>query len=455
MQGKFNLFQATMLRWRELHPYNAVHVVVVGKALQPARLTARIASVLESAGLTGLVLSRRRGRFAYRGGSAAVSLSIVPGADDARGAVEEEIERALNDPFAPDGAIAPFRFFAVDAGDSFHLGLSYDHFIAGGDSIVLLLGRIVASYAIESEEVVATWTPRLYPRTYRSLFARHAGYVIRGLRRVPAMAASCRRSRRGPCHCGNDASNAFLSQRVAASDVARLVRTARNWGVTRNDLFLAMVLQALARVTPARGKAQRRQELGVAAIVNVRAEFEADAVHTFGQFLASLRVSHPVPSGIALRELALAVHAETTRTKTEKLYLQTLLALGAVAVAWRFLREDRRRCFLAKHYPIGAGVSSLDIDSLWRAAPAGEVATEYLRAVPTGPLAPIVMAITTLGGVIELGVSFRRADVSRELAAGLTAEFLRQLRALPEAASDRGSRDEPSPCGSLPRPAQS
>jgi hypothetical protein len=83
------------------------------------------------------------------------------------------------------------------------------------------------------------------------------------------------------------------------------------------------------------------------------------------------------------------------------------------------------------------------------------VATEYLRAIPTGPLAPIVMAITTLGGVIELGVSFRRADVSRELAEGLTAEFLRQLRALPDAGTDRAGRDEPGPCGSLPRPARS
>src|SRR5208283_1586643 len=152
MQGKLNLFQATMLRWRELHPYNAVHVVVVEQALQPARLSACIASVLETAGLTGLILSRRRARFVYRGGPAAVSVFVLSSADDARRVVEQETERALNEPFAPDGAIAPFRFFAVDAGGSFHLGLAYDHFIAGGDSITLLLGRIVAIYATGSEE---------------------------------------------------------------------------------------------------------------------------------------------------------------------------------------------------------------------------------------------------------------------------------------------------------------
>jgi len=418
------------LHWRELHPYNAVHVVVVGQRLEPGRLKACIETELESAGLTGLLLDRWRGRFDYRGGPAAVNVSVLPGGDDARRVADEEIERQLNLPFAPDGAIVPFRFFAIDGGGSFHLGLVYDHFIAGGDSIALLLGRLVDRYRADAAADVAPWTPRLYPRTYRALFLRHAGYLMRGLRRVRAMAASCRRSRRAPCRCDGDASNAFLSQRLDAADVARFVRTAPEWGVTRNDLFLAMLLLALATVTPERSMALRRRELGVAAIVNVRSEFEADAAHTFGQFLASLRVSHPVPPGIGLRELAQAVHAETTRIKTEKLYLQTLLALGEVALAWRFLRADRRPCFLAKHYPIWAGVTSLNVDALWRAAPTGEAATEYLRAVPTGPLAPIVVASTTVAGFIELGVSFRRADVSRELVAGLVAEFLRQIRNL-------------------------
>ena len=56
MQGRLNLFQATMLRWRDLHPYSAVHVVRVMKRCDAPRLEAQIAARLESAGLTGLVL---------------------------------------------------------------------------------------------------------------------------------------------------------------------------------------------------------------------------------------------------------------------------------------------------------------------------------------------------------------------------------------------------------------
>lgn len=430
MQGKLNLFQITMLRWRELHPYNAVHVVAVEQGLEAERLRACIAIELEAAGLTGLCLARRRGRFEYRGGPADVTLAILPGADDARRVVDAEIERELNLPFAPDGAIVPFRFFAVDSPGAFHLGLAYDHFIAGGDCIALLLGRLVARYRAAAAADLAPWTPRLYPRTYSALFRRHAGYLVRGLRRVPMLAASCRRSFRAPCRRGGDASNAFLSQAIDASDAARLARTARDWGVTRNDLFLTLFLSALAAVVPRERLAARRRELGVAAIVNVRGEFEADAEHTFGQFLASLRVSHPVGPEVGLRELAEAVSAQTSRIKTEKLYLQTLLALGQVAIAWPLLRADLRRTLLAKHYPIWAGVTSLNIGTLWQVAPGAEAVRHYLRAVPTGPLAPIAVAVTSFAGGIELGISYRRIDVSGEFVAGLLSEFIRRMRSL-------------------------
>lgn len=427
MRGKLNAFQVAMLRWRELHPYNAVHVVAVRQALQPERLKASIGRELESVGITGLVLDRRGGRFEYRGGAADVPLSILSGGDDALHVAEREIERQLNLPFPLDGAFLPFRFFAVDAGDFFHLGLVYDHFIAGGDSIAVLLGKLVDSYRLDA---VVPWTPRLYPRTYTRLFLRHAGHAIRGLRRLPELAASARRSCRGPCHAEGEATNAFLSRRIAAADFAPLVHAARDWGVSRTDLFLALLLLALASLGADRGTAQRRRELGVAAIVNVRDEFEAGAAETFGQFLAALRVSHPVPPSIDLRELARAIHTETGRIKTEKLFLQTLLALGWAGLAWRFLSADRRRRFLAKHYPIWAGVTSLDVDTVWPAAARGETATEYMRAVPTGPLAPIVVAITIFGGVMQLGISFRQTDVSRDFAERLAVELVRQIRTL-------------------------
>jgi hypothetical protein len=63
MRGKLNLFQSAMLRWRDLLPYSAVHVVQVGDRFDRARVESAIADQLSDAGLTGLVLDRARKRY--------------------------------------------------------------------------------------------------------------------------------------------------------------------------------------------------------------------------------------------------------------------------------------------------------------------------------------------------------------------------------------------------------
>jgi hypothetical protein len=430
MRGRLNLFQTMMLRWRDVYPYAAVHMVRVMRPCEPQRLRERIEALLESAGLTGLILDRRRARFEFRGGPAAIELKMLHAGDDTLKTVEAEIERQLNTPFPREGAFSPFRFFAVDHGTSFDLGLAYDHFLAGGDSIAVLLGHCLDEYCTEAPAGTRSWMPRLYPHTYRRLFLRHAAAVVRGLAHVPSLAASCRRSWRAPCRADRDGGNGFLCFRVDRAGIDALRRTANSWQVTIGDLFLAMLLRALDPVTAERRAAPRRRELGVASIMNLRSELESDADATFGQFLSSLRVSHPVPVEIGLRQLADDVHAEANRIRTRRLYLHTLLALGASGLGWRFLSTDRRRRFLAKHYPLWAGISAVHVDPLWEKVCRDLPAREYLRAVSTGPLAPLVFAITTLGDAMWLGVSFRTADVSQQTAERVARNFLHCIASL-------------------------
>jgi NRPS condensation-like uncharacterized protein len=427
LRGKLNLFQSMVLRWRELHPYVAVHMVGVAHPLEPARLREHIAARLEAAGLARIELDGARKRFEFRPGPATIELTVLPGADDPATVARAEVERQLNGAFPREGIFTPFRFFAVDAGSRFDLGLAYDHFIAGGDSIAILLERLVRGYASTAREAAAPWAPRRYPRTYRRLFLRDFAYAVRGLAHLRSMAASCRRSVRAPCRTDQTASTGFLCVRVSQDEFSAVLRVAKAWHVTLNDLVLSMLLRALATVVPRGGS--HRNELGVASIVNLRGEFESDANDTFGLFLASLRISHPVPSGIDLGRLAGEVHAETERIKKEKLYLQTLLALGWTGMAWRFLTPERRRGLLAKHYPIWAGVTGLNIDALWSGAQSAD-ALEYVRAVPTGPLAPLALAITTFRGAMQIGLSYRTADVDAETTRTIAENLLAQIRTL-------------------------
>jgi len=427
VNGRLNLFQATMLHWRELHPYNAVHVVRVPARLEAGRLEATIATELESGGLTGFELDADRRRFAYRGGAATPALAVLPDAADTDEALRAEIERQLNTRFPASGRFDPFRFFARGEGEAFHLGLAYDHFVAGGDSIAVLLHRIAG---VHCGTLPAGRRFDVYPATYPALFRRHAGALLRGLPQLRTIAAGCRRSYRPQyADCG-DGRNGFVHTRVAPAVLAKAARAAHEWGVTRNDLMLALLLDTLSPLAAGRRGERRRNELAVASIVNIRRDYQPDATATFGQFLSSFRVTHPVPEGIDFATLARDVHAETERAKRGKLYLQTLVGIGVGAALWRFQTPRQRSRVHAKSYPLWGGVTTLDSDALWRAGGANAAAPEYLRGVPTGPLAPLVVAATFAAGGLALGLTYRSTAFSREIVDGIAASLLRRIHAI-------------------------
>lgn len=423
MKGRLNLFQAAMLRWRELHPYNAVHAVRIDRPLDAARLGQVVDSVLTARGLTGLELDVARARFEYKGGAAASTIAVHDGGESPMRVLASAIERELNVPFPRDGPLVPFRFFVVSAGGGFHLALTYDHFIAAGDSIVVLLAGIYDGYCANG---IATGDGRRYqryPATCTRLFRRHPGALLAGIRRLGEMAGSARRSVRPRYPRGSDLHNGFAHCRIEPAEFVALRRTAKTWNVTVNDLLLAVLLDTLAPVVGERPPAERRRELAVASIVNLRGDFGYDVGTTFGQFLSSFRVSHPMPPGTTLERLARDIHADTTRVKREKLYLQNLVAIGATGLFWRFLSSAQRRGFHAKNYPAWGATTMINVDPLWAAAGARTPPPEYVRAVGTGPLAPLIVAVTTSADVLHAGISYRTtafaaADVDA-IAAGI------------------------------------
>jgi hypothetical protein len=423
IRGALNLFQAQMLRWRELHPYNAVHVAAIDPKLAMDAVTRAIARVLEHWGLTGLVLDAPRRGYEWRGGPAQVALRHAAHASLLEG-IEREIEHDLNAPFADANPRNPFRFFVVSAPDGAALGLAYDHFIAGGDCILALLHAIVA--VARGGDLAATQRPDLYPPTQARLFLRNLPRLLRGAARLPAQVASTRAIARPRYRDVTDGYDAYALFTLPAAHTRRLLDSAKAWSVTVNDMLLALLLVALDPLAPWRRTSARRRSLAVASIMNLRGEYGEAGQAAFGQFLGSLRVTHPVPPGATLESIAHAVHAETAQVKERKLYLQTLLAMRYVAAVWRVLEPAQRAGFYAKSYPIWAGVSALNVNALW-ARPAGEPTPLYVRGVPTGPLAPVVLAVTTVGDTLYAGFSFRTAAFSRDDIQQLWAGMVRRL----------------------------
>lgn len=409
MKGRLNLFQSTMLRWREIHPYNAVHVISIERPLDAAKLARDIDASREILGLSGLELDAAARRYEFRGGAPHTQLAALDGKSDTDAVVHAEMERQLNAPFPATGAIEPFRFFAVDAGGRFFLGVAYDHFIAGGDSIVVLLKRIVD---LHTGAPAATGAQELYPATFARLFARHAFALVTGLPHIAGILLGCRRATRPQFPRGDDPDNGLLQHPVDGARFATLVRVAAAWGVSANELLIAILLRALSPFASGRWSG-RRDHLAIGSIVNVRSDYQPGPTRVFGQFLSSCRVAHPVPPGVPLRDLAHSVHAQLRRVRARKLYLQMLVMLALAGRIWRYLTPVQRARFHAKHYPLVAGITPLNVSALWREA-GGADPPRYLRAVSTGPLAPLVVAATRTGGALELGITFRTTSFTRD-----------------------------------------
>ena len=412
-----------MLGWRDLHPYNAVHAARIERPLDRQALEQAIRETLAAAGLTGLELDRRRRRYGWRGGPSRATVDVLPGGGDWRETLARAFERELNAPFAHDGALEPFRFFALDLDGAFFLGLAYDHFIAGGDSIVVLLSALADRYAgaPSSTEPLAR-----YPRTHRRLFLRHPLAFCRSLARLPAMGASCRRTIRPHYRPIEEGHNAFRFFTLDADRYTALRAAARSFGVTFNDVLIAIMLLAQDATSPARDRSARRSELAVASIMNLREAHGDDARRTFGQFLSSFRVSHPVPPGTALRDLAQDVHRITVRVKRERLFLATLSGVAVDRVIGRFQTPKQRMAAYSKSYPVGAGISSLNVDALWQ----GERTPLYVRGVPTGPTSPLAVAVTTANGELCAGLSYRTAAFTADAIARIEDDIRRHIDAL-------------------------
>lgn len=428
--GRFNVFQRMMLRWRELHPYNPVHIVHVPQTLDVARLRACISERTEALGITGLAVDTARWRFRYEGGPANVELAVQHGG----GKPLAELSRAIADEFnRPFGASAPlnaFRFRVIDEGAAFYLMLAYDHFVASGDSIARLLTDIALSYG--GAEAVRSAAVERYPATYRSVFLRHPVWALRAFLGLPRMSAGARRAHRPRYSDDEETGNGFAYVRLEPAQLRALRAASASWNVTLNDLLLASLMKALSPAAEARRLEPRRTELAVASIMNIRKDFKPATQEALSPCLAAFRVGHAVPEGIALQQLVQDVHASTARVKREHLYLQSIIGLGLSALIWPLLSPGRRHRFYAKHYPVWAGLTALDVNRIWsRTDDPRTGRLDYLRAVPTGPLCPLVLAATTTHDVLHIAIAFRTAAFSPSAVDDIAAAFLRSIDQLP------------------------
>jgi hypothetical protein len=432
MQGKFNSFQKTMLQWDGMHPYNAIHVARVAGVLHAERLQDSLRVGLEQCGLGNLALHQERSAYSYEGGAPTCELRILPVEQDPTPALQAEVERQLNRPFVRATGFTPFRFFALPwpATNSFFLGLVYFHAVADGESIIVLLRHLVRCYGVHGAAAAA---PVLeldrYPDARGHLLRRHAGVLAQKLLALPAQIRRLRQSSRPRYRNADDLQNGFQFFAVSDERFQALIRAGKDWGLTVNDLLLALLLKCISPLADGRRGARQRRKISVGCIVNLRRELGIDSVRVFGLFLGSFIVTHPVPEAGGLRELAGDIQQQTLAIKRHRLFLATPLELGLGRFALRFFRPDRRKKFYQKNYPLWGGLTNLNLNSIWEPATTDGL-LDYFRAVSTGPVTPLVLSVTTVGHQANVGVSYRTAVFSAQDVARVQDHFMQNLEQL-------------------------
>lgn len=407
MLGSLNILQRSMLQWNDLHPYNAVHVVRIPGAPNLGRLRLVINGTLEAYGVTNLELNRKRGAYRYHGGAADCEIRVLSKEDASRSPLSAEIGRQLNTGFVPGERMNPFRFFVDAAGDFFSLGLVYFHPVADAEAVVRLLMHIVNAYAGPPDPGLSDGVD-LYPRRHDRLFRQHPVLLARKLAALRSIVGAMRRSSRPRCRDAQDLRNSFTSCSLASDDFHLLADTSRKLGVTLHDLFLALLMKALSPLAATRAQARRRRNISVGSIVNLRKDLGLDHPRSFGLCLGSFVVTHRVPDEMTVRDLARDIRQQTLQIKRRKLYSGTPLDLALGRVMLGLFSTEQRKKLYPKHYPLWGGITNMNLNPIWK-QPDGAGPADYFRAVSTGPVTPLVLSITTVRDVVNLGITYRTA----------------------------------------------
>lgn len=392
-----------MLEWNELHPYNAVHVVRVAATFDLSRLRAVIQATLAGLGLTNFSVNHRDGVFHYRGGPVVSDITVIEDRGTAASSLTAEIERQLNTPFLQSESFEPFRFFVVPGQGSYSLGLAYFHPVADAASVVWLLKQLVKACGA-SDGVGSCATIDIPSGRLGFEILRHPGAVASRVAALPAFIRMLRSAIRPRYQDVDDQRNGFTRFMLEPAALGWLRAAGKSWGVTLNDLFLALLLHSLAPMAASRHQARRRK-MAAGCIVNVRKDMGISP-GTFGLFLGSFMVANEVPEGAGLKEIAAAIALQSGRIKAKRFYLATPVQLAFVGIVLRFFSTGRKRSFYQKHCPLWGGITNMNINPLWEEQ-AQEGPLDYLRAVSTGPVTPLVLSVTTVGERVNVGLSYR------------------------------------------------
>lgn len=421
-------FQRTMLRWDRLYPYNAVHAVQMRGAAHVAALQAAVAAVCGGVGLGTLHIDRRRRRFAY----APVDVPIVVNHRTPAAGAESlcaALCAGLQHPFPP-GAHHPLHWSVLaDATGAAHwIVLAYHHVVADASAVAALLVEVVNRYTgrtpLAAPPALGVVPPpaalALDPPLRLTRLPADIGRMLQTFRRMKFA------HKMPDERIGGDRTDCVLRP-APAGLFERLAARCRARGVGFNDACFGAFASAIAERTPDRHTSRRRRKIALGGVINLRRRAPVDLSGYFGVCLGDMLVLLDDPDA----DVDAVIQQAAARTRAQKLIAGQ--AAGAAALTtffvervWPlFLIPHNRRSY-RKLLPLCGGVSPFLVDAE-RFGPAADSVLGYVRACPTGPAAPLLLAPTVFRGQLTFTLTHRLTCMDRAAAVSLLARTLALL----------------------------
>ena len=418
-----NIFQRCIRVWEKTHPYNAAQILHVAGEADLARITAIWNDVLADSGL-GTV--RVQGRHFCYEPAPRQEVAVVSPELGLDGYITREINRPFGEPKRKPFIAMPFRPFIAPGNGAHHLGVVYQHWVADSVSMRMLLRE---------------WFCRLHDPRHAAgqpLHIPHGGFwryfgpararwnLLSGALAVISSMKQFKRVRRIETDPGAQDVACSL-HRLPDGMIDDLLAVAHRRGVTLNDLFLS----ALARACDAHGVAPRRssRDLALGTIVDLRAMSSEDLENTFSLFLGFTAV---VVEGEHLADpdqVLTGIARQNSRHKESRAAAANMLRLAAGYAQVQFLSPQRLEAFYRNYMPLSGGVSNVNMNRAWPAQYHPAPLLDYIRVAPTGPMVPVVIAVTTIGSRFTFTLTRRASLVDHASGVLIAQSFIDELTA--------------------------
>ncbi len=428
---RFNVFQQAMLRWDQLHPYNAVHSVRVRGRADVDALRAAAWEVSKSAELGELALSYFRTAYEYRPLQFVYVQEVAPGRS-AEARLAEIMTEEINTPFHGD-MHHPIRWtvFNEPGGKAHYVVLCYHHAISDAFGIERLLAAVLRRYLkLPAGPEEARLTTRL-TRLDRSLRPKASviDYVV-GQIRLSLRHREMRSAHKMPDERLGGDYTAVAVRTAPDGLMERLAAGCKRRGVGVNDALIAAFTSVIAEQTPDRHTSRRRRFIAMATVVGARKHLPREQADDFGVCLSSIMAVLRRPD-VPIDELVRDVARQTRVLKTNpsRAAAETTLRYFAVRWMWWMAAVKHHRRSYRRVFPICGGISTVYVDEN-RFADLAPHVTRYVRACPSGPVFPLILGPTVFRGRLELGLTYRIASRTRTQAEALLDGIVSRLEDL-------------------------